>query len=187
MEFVGRHVFMDCLVEDTKAIRSIQDVYDFMEELSRKIDMTLVYPPIVARFPFAQSELEHFVRRLKSEGVDCKTLKLMEELLHKRSTEDSGVSGISVWLESHCSIHTWPEEKFFSFDAYSCKDFDPFKCIELVIDWFDVSYASIIDTERYIGHMAKIRVFEYKNGELIEKGKLGEEKIKKIEKKRHSE
>ena len=29
-----------------------------------------------------------------------------------------------MWLESHAAIHTWTEENFFSFDAYSCKDFD---------------------------------------------------------------
>jgi len=166
MEFVGRHIMMDATVFDISRINSIQPVYDYMEELARKLDMTLVYPPIVARFPFAQSELEQFVKKLSEENVRSKTLEFMEETLKRRATEDSGVSGVSIWLESHCTIHTWPEEKFFSLDAYSCKDFNPMDAFELTVKWFKVDYASFVDVERYIGGPCKIKAYEYKDGEL---------------------
>ncbi len=168
MEFVGRHVMMDAVVYDVSRINSIQPIYDYMEELARKIDMTLVYPPIVAKFPFAQSELEQFVKRLSEENVKSKTLEFMEETLKRRATEDSGVSGVSIWLESHCTIHTWPEEEFFSLDAYSCKDFDPMVTLEFTVKWFNVKYASFVDVERYIGGPCIIKAYEYKDGELIE-------------------
>ena len=166
MEFVGRHIMMDATVFDISRINSIQPVYDYMEELARKLDMTLVYPPIVARFPFAQSELEQFVKKLSEENVKSKTLEFMEETLKRRATEDSGVSGVSIWLESHCTIHTWPEEKFFSLDAYSCKDFNPMDAFELTVKWFKVEYASFVDVERYVGGPCIIKAYEYKDGAL---------------------
>ena len=167
MEFVGRHVMMDATVSDISRINAIQPIYDYMEEVAKKLDMTLVYPPIVARFPFAQSELEQFVKKLSEENVKSKTLQFMEETLRRRATDDSGVSGVSIWLESHCTIHTWPEENFFSLDAYSCKDFDPMVALELTVKWFNVDYASFVDVERFIGGPCKIRAYEYRNGELV--------------------
>lgn len=168
MEFVGRHVMMDAVVYDISKVNSIQPIYDYMEELARKIDMTLVYPPIVAKFPFAQSELEQFVKKLSEENVKSRTLEFMEETLKRRATEDSGVSGVSIWLESHCTIHTWPEEEFFSLDAYSCKDFDPMVVFDFTVKWFNVKYASFVDVERYIGGPCTIKAYEYKDGELVE-------------------
>jgi len=167
MEFVGRHIMMDATVSDVSRINSIQPVYDYMEELARKLDMTLVYPPIVARFPFAQSEMEQFVKKLSEENVKSKTLEFMEETLKRRATEDSGISGVSIWLESHCTIHTWPEESFFSLDAYSCKDFDPMVAFELTVKWFNVEYASFVDVERYVGGPCVIKAYEYKDGKLV--------------------
>jgi S-adenosylmethionine decarboxylase len=168
MEFVGRHVMMDAVVSDISRINTIQPIYDYMEELARRLDMTLVYPPIVARFPFAQSELEQFVKKLSEENVKSRTLEFMEETLKRRATEDSGVSGVSIWLESHCTIHTWPEEDFFSLDAYSCKDFDPMVAFEFTVKWFKVKYASFVDVERYIGGPCVIKAYEYKDCELVE-------------------
>lgn len=38
--------------------------------------------------------------------------------------EDWGITGFVVIAESHISIHTFPAKKYFSFDAFSCKEFD---------------------------------------------------------------
>lgn len=35
-----------------------------------------------------------------------------------------GFSGVILIAESHISIHTFPEKRRFSFDCFSCKDFD---------------------------------------------------------------
>lgn len=39
--------------------------------------------------------------------------------------DEGGYSMLQVISTSHLSIHTWPLQCFFSFDAFSCKDFDP--------------------------------------------------------------
>ena len=55
------------------------------------LDMTLVYPPLVARFPFAGSELNRFVESLKAEGIQANAVNAMEQLLAKRQNEEAGI------------------------------------------------------------------------------------------------
>ncbi len=44
----------------------------------------------------------------------------------KGSKESGGVSVIALIIESHISIHTWPENKYATVDIYSCgNDADP--------------------------------------------------------------
>ena len=49
-----------------RAASATTAIYHLLEGLSIAIDMTLVYPPLVARFPFAGSELSRFVESLES-------------------------------------------------------------------------------------------------------------------------
>ena len=156
--FVGRHLLLDVQTSSGRGINEPPTMYALLEGLSRILDMTLVYPPLVARFPFAASELSRFVGSLKDEGVQAKAISTMESLLAKRNDEDAGVSGITVWLESHAAIHTWTEENFFSFDAYSCKDFDTDKALEYVLSYFDVQSYNGLDIVRTIHAPQQVRV-----------------------------
>ncbi|MDX8411672.1 MAG: S-adenosylmethionine decarboxylase [Mariprofundaceae bacterium] len=156
--FVGRHLLLDVQTSSARGINEPPTMYTLLEGLSKILDMTLVYPPLVARFPFAANELSRFVDSLKGEGVQAKAISTMEALLAKRNDEDAGVSGITVWLESHAAIHTWTEENFFSFDAYSCKDFDPYKALEYVLSYFDVQSYNGLDIVRTINAPQQVRV-----------------------------
>jgi len=149
-EFIGRHVLLDAQTSSTRGIDEINVIYQMLDGLSKVLDMTLVYPPIVARFPFSNSELEAFLKSLKSEGVATETIRTMDILLERRRQEASGISGIVVWLESHAAIHTWPEEYFFSFDAFSCKDFNTNKLIEYIVPFFDLEFYKGWDIVRTI-------------------------------------
>lgn len=110
-----------------------------LEQLSRELNMTLVYPPLVAAFPFAHSELERYTTRLIAEGITTPTVSCMLDHVKKRANEQSGVSGIAIWLESHASIHTWPEELYFAIDLFSCKEFDYVRARKLIIDMFNIT------------------------------------------------
>jgi S-adenosylmethionine decarboxylase len=156
--FVGRHLLLDVKTSSSRGINEPATLYAMLENLSQLLNMTLVYPPLVARFPFASNELAKFVQSLKEEGIQAKTVSSMEELLERRNTEDAGVSGITVWLESHAAIHTWTEENFFSFDAYSCKDFDADKAIEYILSYFDVDSYNGLDIIRTINAPQQVRV-----------------------------
>lgn len=157
-KFVGRHLLLDVQTRTGRGINETDTVYRMLEDLSNVLGMTLVYPPIVARFPFASSELSQFVRSLTEEGIQARTVQTMQELLRKRHSEESGISGITVWLESHAAIHTWTEENFFSFDAYSCKDFDTGVALERVLSYFDVAAYNGLDIVRTIDAPQRVRV-----------------------------
>lgn len=156
--FVGRHLLLDVQTSSARGINETTAIYQMLEGLSKTLDMTLVYPPLVARFPFAASELERFVESLHEEGIQARTVRSMEDLLTKRHSEEAGISGVTVWLESHAAIHTWTEENFFSFDAYSCKDFDPEEALEYVLKFFDVDSYNGLDIIRTIDAPQQVRV-----------------------------
>lgn len=118
--------------------------------------MTLVYPPLVARFPFASGELSRLIEKLENENINSKVVEEYKEVLHRRSTLDSGISGIGIQLESHISIHTQPEKNFFSLDVYSCKNFDHIFAIKLINEYFEVKNKSIIVLNRQINSPTEI-------------------------------
>lgn len=166
--FVGRHILMDVQTSTKRGMGDTGVIYRLLEELSAVLDMTLVYPPLVAKFPFASSELSKFVQSLKNDGVQPQTVGKMQALLGRRQTEEAGVSGITVWLESHAAIHTWTEENFFSFDAYSCKDFDAVFAFEFVLKHFDVASVNGLDIVRTIGAPQQVRAVSLdEQGEIL--------------------
>lgn len=156
--FVGRHILLDVQTATPRNINETASIYQMLEGLSHKLDMTLVYPPLVARFPFAANELSRFVRSLREEGIQAPAVQTMESLLERRQSEDAGISGVTVWLESHAAIHTWTEENFFSFDAYSCKDFDAEEGLDYVLSFFDVKSYNGLDIVRTIDAPQQVRV-----------------------------
>lgn len=163
--FVGRHLLLDVQTSSPRGINETTVIYQMLEGLSKKLDMTLVYPPLVARFPFAANELERFVASLHEEGIQARTVRGMEELLAKRQSEDAGISGVTVWLESHAAIHTWTEENFFSFDAYSCKDFNPEEALDYVLKFFDIGSYNGLDIIRTIDAPQQVRVLSSASSE----------------------
>ena len=156
--FVGRHILLDVQTSTPRGINETTTIYRLLEGLSVALDMTLVYPPLVARFPFAASEMSRFVESLRADGIQTNAVNAMERHLAKRNNEEAGISGVTVWLESHAAIHTWTEENFFSFDAYSCKDFDPEKALEFVLRFFDVQSYNGLDIVRTIDAPQQVRV-----------------------------
>jgi len=158
--FVGRHLLLDVQVNTIKGIGETSYLYNVLEDLSRILDMTLVYPPIVARFPWASNELESFVASLENEKIRTATMDKMRELINIRNKEDAGISGICVWLESHAAIHTWTDEKFFSFDAYSCKEFDANTALEFLLSHFDVKAYNGLNIVRTINEPQKVEVIK---------------------------
>ena len=163
--FVGRHLLLDVRTSTPRGIGETATVYHLLESLSMALGMTLVYPPLVARFPFAGSELSRFVESLKAEGIQANAVSAMEHHLAKRQNEEAGISGVTVWLESHAAIHTWTEENFFSFDAYSCKDFDPEKALDHVLRFFDVQSYNGLDIVRTIDAPQQVRVLDSRRRE----------------------
>jgi S-adenosylmethionine decarboxylase len=161
-DFVGRHLIIDASTFSKRNLTSTENVYSLFESLARNLDMTLVIPPIVCRFPFANDELSVFADSIQRElggKLELNAVNAMNEFLRKRKMEESGVSGISIWAESHAAIHTWDADNYFAFDAFSCKEFEPKDAIRLLLNVFDIEMLNCINMQRFQRSVPKVSSF----------------------------
>lgn len=59
-----------------------------------------------------------YVQQVLEEAVVKAGATIVNSIFHK--FHPIGVSGIILLSESHCSIHTWPEEGYAAIDIYTC-------------------------------------------------------------------
>jgi S-adenosylmethionine decarboxylase len=90
----GLHLTLDLYGCDSKILASRRLVEQFLNLLTRRLQMRKLYGPKV---------VWAFDNQLKDPG---------------------GWSGFVIIQESHFSIHTFPKRRFASMDVYSCRDFD---------------------------------------------------------------
>lgn len=67
------------------------------------------------------------------------------------SPQEVGITGFVVIVQSHISIHTYPNLKKFHADIFSCKQFDAVKVFELFQDVFGFREWEARTIERAIG------------------------------------
>jgi S-adenosylmethionine decarboxylase len=190
-DLVGRHLIIDASTFSKRNLTSTETMYSLFESLARNLDMTLVIPPIVCRFPFANDELSSFTEAVQQElrikaaelrdksidvELELNAVKIMNEFLYRRKMEESGVTGISVWAESHAAIHTWDADNYFAFDAFSCKDFHPKDAIRLLLNMFDIEMLNCVNMLRYQRAAPQVRSFTVNNRweVMVDDKKLGE-------------
>ena len=188
-DFVGRHLIIDASTFNRRNLTSTDTVFTLLEALARNLDMTLVLPPIVFRYPFANDEISAFCddiereltaksRHITAEGerpVDLSLgpVRVMREFLRKRQAEESGVSGVSIWAESHAAIHTWDEDNYYAFDAFSCKDFRPKDALRLLLSHFDTEVLNCVNLLRFQRSLPKVSNFQVnENWEVLVAGSV---------------
>ena len=66
---------------------------------------------------------------------DALIYKVDESMIEKK---DTGITGGIIFMESHFTFHSFPEQNYFSADIYSCKGFDHYE----VIDYIDGRFKS---------------------------------------------
>jgi S-adenosylmethionine decarboxylase len=185
-DFVGRHLIIDASTLNRRNLTSTDTVFTLLEALARNLDMTLVLPPIVFRYPFANDEISAFCDDIEVEltakakamavadrpvDLSLAPVRIMREFLRKRQLEDSGVTGVSVWAESHAAIHTWDEDNYYAFDAFSCKDFRPKDAMRLLLSHFDTEVLNCVNLLRFQRSPAKMSNFQVnENWEVLVKG-----------------
>src|SRR5689334_1596604 len=164
-DFVGRHLIVDASTYTRRNLTSTDTVFSLFEALNRNLDMTAVLPPIVCRYPFAADEISAFCSQVETElqsktagltadtdgrtGVSLDAIRVMKEFLRRRQLEESGVTGVSIWAESHAAIHTWDEDNYYAFDAFSCRDFQPADALRLLLTYFDIDTLNCVNLFRY--------------------------------------
>jgi S-adenosylmethionine decarboxylase len=62
-----------------------------------------------------------------------------------------GISGMVVIVESHLSIHTWPEYNYAAVDIFTCGDIlKPDKAVAYLIEKFQSKNPSVVEIKRGI-------------------------------------
>jgi S-adenosylmethionine decarboxylase len=178
-DFVGRHLIVDASTYTRRNLSSTDTVFALFEALNRNLDMTAILPPIVCRYPFANDEISQFCddieRELSTEakGVSLAPVRMMREFLRRRQLEESGVTGVSIWAESHAAIHTWDEDNYFAFDAFSCRDFRPKDALRLVLTHFDIEMLNCVNLYRFQRQVPRVSAFQVNdNWEVLVGGKI---------------
>lgn len=165
-DFVGRHLIVDASTYTRRNLSSTDTVFALFEALNRNLDMTAVLPPIVCRYPFANDEISAFCddieRELSAKARDLSLtpVRMMREFLRRRQLEESGVTGVSIWAESHAAIHTWDEDNYYAFDAFSCRDFHPKDALRLLLNHFDIEVLNCVNLFRFQRSIPRVSNFQ---------------------------
>jgi S-adenosylmethionine decarboxylase len=137
MVYNGKHVTIDAVLKNDDKVAALntgETGVAFLERLVEAIDMTMILPPITCKFPHAISEMSRYLQSLEAEGLtDCDTATKIRDNLRNRVEQTYGYSTFVMIAESHLTIHTFPEDRFVSFDVYSCKDF-PMEDVHRIFD-----------------------------------------------------
>jgi S-adenosylmethionine decarboxylase len=165
-DFVGRHLIVDASTFTRRNLSSTDTAFALFEALNRNLDMTAVLPPIVCRYPFANDEIASFCTDVetalaaKANGLSLEPVRVMRDFLRRRQMEESGVTGVSIWAESHAAIHTWDEDNYYAFDAFSCRDFQPKDALRLLLTHFDVETLNCVNLFRFQRSIPRVSSFQ---------------------------
>ncbi len=150
-DYNGLHLMIDATVKTPENLAKPATGEALIEDIVRKIDMTMILPPVTVKFPHAVCEMTKVLQELQDEGLgDSRSAKSLEVKLTERNNESYGYSTFAMIAESHLSIHTFPELEYFSFDCYSCKTFDINAIVETIKKHFDIKDLEIQSCSRRI-------------------------------------
>ncbi len=113
----GKHLLLEVITKDGKDLASVAKMKKFFDLIISRVGFNIVFEPMFYKFK----------PRIKGELA--------------------GITGMCVVSESHISIHTWPEKNYFSFDIFSCSDFDVNKVVGIIEEVFLAKeiYSEIIE------------------------------------------
>lgn len=165
MTQIGRHLIIDGIYNKETHDHIHKDrtaLAHYLEEVTRITGMTLVFPPIAMSFPFA-GETNKLIAKLEAEGK-CEHSKVFQEFkahIKNRNEGGSGVSAVAVWVESHCTLHSWPEENYISIDLFSCSTYEIDPVIDYTIEYLGLEKASFVVVDRKMsGDLPEITTFD---------------------------
>lgn len=151
--YAGRHLIIDGVFKhDNSTINKMSDrayLAQYLEDVTAITGMTLVFPPIAMSFPFA-GETNRLIEKLDKEGM-CNNSEIFREFkkhIHQRNTEGGGVSAVAVWVESHCTLHSWTEKDYISIDLFSCSSYEVEPVIEHTLKALNLVKASFVIVDR---------------------------------------
>lgn len=159
--YAGKHLILDCILTDDSIpiVNSTEYMSKYLEEVTKITDMTLVIPPIAMSFPFS-GETQRLIKRLEQEGTTSPVIEEFKQHIKHRDEDQGGVSAITVWLESHASLHSWPLDKYISIDLFSCKKFECKPIIDFTRDYMKLQTLHVTEIDRMMDAPAQIKQYD---------------------------
>ena len=169
--YAGRHLIIEGCFSDN-FIKNMSDrdyLSNYLEEVTRITGMTLVFPPIAMSFPFA-GETNRLIEKLEQEGK-CSESAIFNEFkqhIHNRNTTGGGVSAVAVWVESHCTLHSWTEKNYISVDLFSCSEYEVKPVVDYSIKALGLEKAGFVIVDRMMdGSLPYIEQFTLNEYALV--------------------
>ena len=158
----GRHLIIDAVLgEDSREIVSSTELMSaYLEKVTDITGMTLVIPPIAMKFPYS-GETRKLINHLIEEGTTSPVIREFIDHINDRDNNKGGVSAITVWLESHASLHSWPLDNYISIDLYSCKNFDYEPVLKFTKDYMKLEKMFCLVVDRKMNSLAEFNQFIY--------------------------
>lgn len=128
MESAGLHIVMDARVADPSVFVP-ERLTGLFHKLVEALEMEALDEVQVYEVPVDPAVLERVRRTGKFE-------------------DEGGISAIQVISTSHMSLHAWPLQKFFSLDAFSCKDFNAELALSIIRETMGVSAENTLVVRR---------------------------------------
>lgn len=161
MKIAGRHLVLDCMLteESIPIVDSTEKMREYLEKVTEITGMTLVIPPISMKFPFS-GETNRLIKDLEKEGTTSPVIEQFKQHIKERDNGQGGVSAITVWLESHASLHSWPLDKYISIDLFSCKVFEYDEILKYTKEFMKIDKGHVIVIDRMMDSPAEVKYLE---------------------------
>jgi len=158
--YAGKHLILDCTLseESIPIVSSTQLMSEYLEKVTEITGMTLVIPPIAMNFPFS-GETQRLIKRLEEEGTTSPIIEEFKQHIKHRDEDQGGVSAITVWLESHASLHSWPLDRYISIDLFSCKCFECKPIIDFTQEYMKLAEIQVTEVDRMMRGQSKIQQY----------------------------
>lgn len=124
----GLHVIMDARVSDP-AVFNKQTLISLFGRIVVALDMKALDEVMVYEVPVDPAVLE----RVKQTG---------------KFEDEGGISTIQVISTSHLTLHAWPLQSYFALDAFSCKDYDAERALQIIRETLGVTTENTIIVKR---------------------------------------
>ena len=145
MESAGLHIMMDARVSDPSVFET-KRLTGLFEKVVQALDMKPLDKVHVYEVPVDPAILA----RAKRTGL---------------FEDEGGTSVIQVISTSHLSCHAWPLQKFFSLDAFSCKEYNTELALSIIRETLNVTseYTLVVKRKKPTAGATEhvVRYFEF--------------------------
>ncbi len=93
----------------------------------------------LSSLPFVRKFLNNLTKEIKMTKISGPHVLKYKD----KWAKTPGVTGVVVFAESHCSVHTFPDNDYVFLDVFSCKEFDTKKASDFIRREFNIKNMKI--------------------------------------------